>query len=84
MMMGMMFWFILLGAGCGVMMLVLFEQTSHTLDIQQGQKKRKGLTKSAFEIADERYATGDISQEEYIEILENLESPAYTNRLEER
>ncbi|GAB4524013.1 MAG: hypothetical protein OHK0046_38340 [Anaerolineae bacterium] len=36
-------------------------------------QKRKGQRKTAREIADERYANGEISREEYNTIIEDLE-----------
>lgn len=39
--------------------------------------KHKGRSKTAHEIADERYANGEISREEYLKIVKDLDSMHY-------
>lgn len=58
----------------GLLVFALLQSQSPQAPSQQ-EEKRKGITKSAREIADERLAAGDISPEEHREIVDELETP---------
>ncbi len=46
---------------------------NQTID-QLRKEKRKGMPQSAQEILNERYANGEITREEYLRIVEDIES----------
>lgn len=71
---GMFFWFIIpVLLLVGLIVFVMSRQSNVT---NQGNEKRKGMTKSAEQIADERLATGDISPEEHQEIRQRIKDGA--------
>lgn len=67
---GMFFWFIIpVLFLVGLVVFVMSQQSNST---DQTTEKRKGMTKSAEQIADERLATGDISLEEHQQIRQHI------------
>ena len=67
---GMFFWFIIpVLFLVGIIVFVMSQQSNST---DQTTEKRKGMTKSAEQIADERLATGDISLEEHQQIRQHI------------
>lgn len=71
---GMFLWFIIsILILVGVVAFMMSQQSSST---NLTSEKRKGIAKSAEEIADERLAVGDISPEEHQEIRQHIQDSA--------
>lgn len=71
---GMFFWFIIsILILVGVVAFMMSQQSSSA---NSSSEKRKGITKSAEEIADERLAVGDISPEKHQEIRQRIQDSA--------
>lgn len=71
---GMFFWFIIpVLILVGIAVFLMLQQSNST---DSTSEKRKGMTKSAEEIANERLAAGDISTEEHQEIRSHIDSKA--------
>ena len=69
-------WFWLLFIGVMLLLIGYFAlqaSSSNRHHEPAAHKKSKGQRKTAQEIADERYANGEISREEYNTIIEDLE-----------
>lgn len=66
----------MLFGGLAAFMLAVFlwELINQNAQQESDKEKRKGRPHSARDILDERYANGDISQEEYLTILEDIET----------
>lgn len=67
------FWLILILVILAVGFLIWQTSSNNNTGSQQHYEKPKGQPKTAQEIADERYANGEISREEYNTIVEDLE-----------
>jgi putative membrane protein len=67
------FWLILILVIIFVGFLLWQTYNRNNAGSQRHNEKPKGRSKTAREIADERYANGDISREEYNTIIDDLE-----------